>query len=45
MFFKYEVIDNFMNEHDFNELCSLELNDVNSKKKKYTIIGYLKMEL
>ena len=34
MFFKYEVIDNFMNEHDFNELCSLELNDVNSKEKK-----------
>jgi hypothetical protein len=34
MFFKFEVIDNFMKEHDFNELCSLKLNDVDNKEKK-----------
>ncbi len=34
MFFKYEVIDNFMKEHDFKELCLLKLSNVGSKEKK-----------
>ena len=34
MFFNYEVIDNFMNKNDFNELCSLNLKDVKEKEKK-----------
>ena len=34
MFFNYEVIDNFMNENDFNELCSINLKDVKEKEKK-----------
>tara|TARA_A100001015_G_scaffold12900_1_gene15192 strand:+ start:1028 stop:1639 length:612 start_codon:yes stop_codon:yes gene_type:complete len=32
--FKHEVIDNFMNEYDFNELCSLNLSEVENNKKK-----------
>ena len=34
MFYKYEVIDNFLLENDFNELSSIDLKEVQNKEKK-----------
>ena len=34
MFDKIEVIDNFLTQQDFNELCSINLKNVNNDEKK-----------
>ena len=34
MFYRYEVIDNFLLENDFNELSLIDLKEVQNKEKK-----------
>ena len=44
MMFEYKVLDNFLDDHDFNYLNNIKLAQIDKIKLKFTKIKFLIME-